>query len=183
MAGDVKDWTFCCAKCGAPRGMERAPHVAIGPMGGVAEWCDSSAVVIHDGESSVVTDNGDGTVTKRYKDTYRHLGDYERELQYYQRFDPGQLRGHDVAARTLTLNHCGLRVTRETLPPDWRTHVAEWFAREPATAIQHNDIRPENILAQRSEQVVVVNGRHEFVVKYWLMLIDWQWWKIGRAHV
>ena len=116
--------------------------------------------VIHDGESSVVTDNGDGTVTKRYKDTYRHLEDFEREAAHYLRHEYGFGVEIAVDARAITMDHLGHPIQPDTMPRDWRERAEALLWTMRGAEIQHNDIRPDNLLVYEGS----------------LVLIDWQWW-------
>lgn len=113
-------------------------------------------MIIYDGESSTVFRDGD-IVTKVYKDQWRHLGDFEREVVWVQRM-PYYI-GHDRTARSIVMRDCGNPVQKGGLPIDWEEQFARIMGDLVTHGCQHNDIRPENIL---------IKG-------YELTLIDYQW--------
>src|SRR3990167_4677093 len=58
------------------------------------------------------------------------------------------------------MDHLGHPIQPDTMPRDWRERAEALLWTMRGAEIQHNDIRPDNLLVYEGS----------------LVLIDWQWW-------
>jgi hypothetical protein len=112
-------------------------------------------------ESVVHVELNAGIVTKSVSPTYAHLGIWDREIEWLNRFQHTDIVPEllDVTPTLMRTRYVGEPVSEYTLPLDWRDQADRILAILAEQGCAHNDIAAANIL--------VADGQ--------LRLIDFAW--------
>lgn len=104
------------------------------------------------GHTSTVTYDDELSVAFKTLTNWDHPGVHHREWGSLSRLSNSPHFPKPLAFRekegssVITMTYCGVRLTKDNLPKDWRKQVLDILDILDASDIQHNDINPRNLM-------------------------------------